>query len=257
MREFPGYAEFCESEWGVRSCFPSRCEKAAQGGRVIVLIHSVKFESLILGESLRVTPYLKELQKLDAKELFLFVKINKLCQRIWFFCMSWQDLSSAGERFWLLYSRAKLNNGLENLPFAAAERCPVPRCCRALLGPVHAAAWWRWVWGDEWRVPGHPLELRHCRKINWVGLCRHLSGLNILDIYLSIFHISHSTVCSSQETFGWVRAVCRWRGAAAVCCSSCCLGIVTSTQVEKWSAGAFLLDRNSAATFLVIVSLFP
>lgn len=59
MREFPGYVEFCESKSGVRSCLPSRCGDAAQGGMVIVLIHSVKVQSLILGESLRGTPSLK------------------------------------------------------------------------------------------------------------------------------------------------------------------------------------------------------
>lgn len=43
----------------------------------------------------------------------------------------------------------------------------------------------------------------------------------------------------------------------AVCCSSCCLGIMSSVQVEKESAEALVLDRNSAATFLVIVKSFP
>lgn len=39
--------------------FPGRCENAAQGGIVVVLIHSVKVQSLVLGESLRSTPSLK------------------------------------------------------------------------------------------------------------------------------------------------------------------------------------------------------
>lgn len=37
MREFPGYAEFCESRSGVRSYFPGRCENAAQGSMIIVV----------------------------------------------------------------------------------------------------------------------------------------------------------------------------------------------------------------------------
>lgn len=89
MRDFPGCVAFYESKSRVRSCFPSRCENGAQGGMVIVLIHSVKVQSLVLGATLRGTPSLKrEFQKFNAKELLLFVKISKLCHRIYVHCMS-------------------------------------------------------------------------------------------------------------------------------------------------------------------------
>lgn len=159
---------------------------------VIVLIHSVKAQPLILREALRGASSLKRrVSKTQCKGASLFCQNKQFVSKnVFFACL--------GKRFWLLCSRTKLQNELENLP-EQLQRCPVPRRGGACQAP-YVLQRDGCVRGDEWRVPGHPLERRHCRKINSLGLCRHLSGLSILDIDLSIFHIGCSTLLKKKPT---------------------------------------------------------
>lgn len=155
---------------------------------VIVLIHSVEVQPLILGEALRGVPCLKKTQckgtslfcqnkQFMSKNVFLHVLVSGFGSSVPGpnYRMSWGTS--------LCSCRGALSPGV-------AEPCQAPYVLQR-DGCVQ---------GDEWRVPGHPLERRHCRKINSPGLCRHLSGLNMLDADLSIFHIGCSALLRKNPT---------------------------------------------------------